>query len=410
MFQGGVMSPAMAMAAGLIQGGARSADPGAMGKGIASGLMNAQQAQALLNQEKLASRRAALQEAQHGLNEERLQAALARDQLQRDRFEAENQRYTDQQQDRADKRQMMAGMRSELFGDGSPPVDGVGPSRPGALAEMQEANPLKAAAARMAFESGDADLLGRMITPEQAEDPKFYGGILKFHDGQGNIKLMQPSSTGEMREIQGPEGFQPLQNAQWVNAGGQQVPTFGGRQIDGGAIDVTLKQSETAEHAADLVAAKDTAKSQTAAKMDLPAVESDITGIKQKLRDMLDDPAMPYSVGYMRNISGAAAGVKGSPIARFDGRLRQFEGEAFLQGANVLTGVMTDSDRQGVVDKFSRIKPDLEPADFRQAVRDAEAELDRLVQRKYKQAGQEMPKPDAAPLSDEDLLSKYGIN
>jgi hypothetical protein len=406
MFQGGAMSPAMAIAAGLISGSGRSTDPAALQKGLASGMMNAQQAQALLNKEKADARRMELQEAQHGLNQERLQAAL-----DRDRSAATEQQRQAQRQMDADQR--TEGMRSQFFGDGAPPVDGVGPSRPGALADM---NPLKAAAAKMAFESGDSAGFRSLISPSQSEMPKRSLNPFFTVGPDGTPAAFQLTATGDPVRVPMPEGHQPLRSTQNIDFGGGIVQTRGGVPLaNNGVINRTLKPSETAEHAAATSQASATGKNTAQAVYDLPQVEANADKLTGMIDGVLNHEAFSAAVGPTNALSRVVSLVPGTSFKDFDKRMAQIQGNAFLQAFQSLKGGGQITEMEGAKAEaaFMRMDAALSEKDFKAAAEEARAEVDqlRMIARQRAGGGSQpvAPTQDAGnEPSIDDLLNQYG--
>lgn len=138
-------------------------------------------------------------------------------------------------------------------------------------------------------------------------------------DANGNVVMMQPSSSGEMVQSRLPDGV---------------------------SVDLGVSSAERARGSA-------IGKSEGVAQFNLPAVEEQTRKIVRSIDDLVADPHLENMTGF----SGYLPNVT-SDARRVQSRMDQLQGQTFLQGFEALKGggVITDLEGQKAEESLNRLR------------------------------------------------------
>ena len=250
-----------------------------------------------------------------------------------------------------------------------------------------------------AIESGmDARTVYTQYLSRTAPTKDTYGLTPHFiKDDQGNVKVVQFSSTGEQKVTDLPEGYKLAKGVEKIDAGTH----FELRDAVTGEVLGTVDKN-----VGDVEALKVTGKAEGQAKLDLPKIKSQGTRTIALIDDILSGPFQdilgPIQGRVQPNTVGAQAAVGSEGIGLIV-KLGQLQGTVFLQAFESLKGGGQITELEGAKAEAAaaRLNRFQSPQDFAQALnelRDVIAEGVRSAERNA-QTGQAVSNPYQGSIS-----------
>ncbi len=201
-------------------------------------------------------------------------------------------------------------------------------------------------------------------------------------DEKGNPVVMQPSNRGGLKRIEMPPGVTPTRGGtdkvdlgtQWaiLDANGT-VIGYQPKDIVGANRDQAIgtAQGEQAASAPGLIAKGEE--------------------MLATLKDVMDDPRLPDSVGWRSFLQG----IPGSPQMGFGEKFNQLKGQAFLQAFASLRGGGTITEREGTAatQAIGRLNAAQDEKDVRKSLQDLYDVIDTGVKRQRSALPKAEPKP-----------------
>jgi hypothetical protein len=204
---------------------------------------------------------------------------------------------------------------------------------------------------------------GQYIQPPQGfntQNQTTYGKQpIWFRDQTGALKLGVPGDDGTLKELNVPQGYEPLPGVSNVDLGTTNVT----RNNKTGEI-VTSSQK-------DIAGVKEQEKVGTelgAIKAALPSARLTAQNVSKQIKELKDDPGLSSAVGPI----DSRLPTFSPATATAEARIRQLEGQAFLQAREMLRGggQITDYEGQRAENAIARLSTAQSEADFKKALED----------------------------------------
>ena len=231
-----------------------------------------------------------------------------------------------------------------------------------------------------------ADIQMQTFQARMAKPPNMGQTPLWFRDPQtGQLKLGRFGPEGVVFPETG--GLEPVRPVQTVDIGGQQIVMPYGAEAPTGVIEKTLTPEARPETRAAQTAAVETAKSQTAARIELPDARARAEQINKLIDDMLAHPGLEAGTGK----SAIFPIMPGSDRLAFETMRRQVAGGTFLQAIDEMrkgggVGQITETEGEKAENAIARMESAVKKEDFIKAMEDYREVVNSALRRKERQA------------------------